>query len=77
MKERNITKYEYMQFFNLTPKIEFQVHKKPYWPGHIARTATDIPMKAHAATPPAKPSSPSVKLTPLAIEAKQNAVKTR
>ncbi|KAH0468331.1 hypothetical protein IEQ34_003364 [Dendrobium chrysotoxum] len=43
----------------------------------IARIAIDMPINAHAATPPAKPSSPSVKLTPLPIAAKQNVVKVR
>lgn len=45
-------------------------------PEHIGRTTIDIPIKANAAVPAANPSSPSVKLTPFAIETKQNEVKT-
>lgn len=44
-------------------------------PGHIGSTAIDIPNKAKATVPPAKPSGPSVKLTPFTKETKQDVVR--
>ncbi|KAK1303055.1 hypothetical protein QJS10_CPB12g00526 [Acorus calamus] len=52
---------------------KYNINKGRDKPDDIGRTAIDIPIKANAAVPPARPSRPSVKLTPLPIATKQNA----